>query len=672
MPPMIDDSRLRFEQLGQLCRLLPFSIGASLLLAPIAAWVLWASTPHVLMLGWLMALLGCSVWRLTFWRAHRALRATAPDLPLPQVELRVRRLASSFRFGSLLAGMIWGSAALLLYVPSNVVLQTVLAFLLAGVTAGSTSSLATDRRAALAFQLPILLPLAGRLLWQHDEVHIAMAIMVLVYGSFITSTVHWLNAHIRQNTLLRLTALGREQALLQSEAQYRALALHDALTQLPNRLALQSTLSLRLMQAQEAGSGLALLYFDVDNFKDINDSRGHGCGDALLVEVAQRLRRHAAAEDFVARIGGDEFIVIRAAPVDVPAVEAFVARILASLAQPWLFDGVPVAIGASAGIGIFPDDGVDSETLMEHADIALYQAKGAGRNNYRFFTSNMEEARQERILLQRALAEAIGTEQLSIEYQPVVEIPSGQVIGMEALARWQHPERGLILPEVFNPIAEKCNLIDALGEQVLRLICAQLQAWRSERIALVPISFNVSPRQFGQGRYHELLARVLAQFDVPGTLLHLEITEAARMRGPRQQPTTLEALRALGVKLYYGTGFSSLNFLKDVPIDGLKIDKSFIQDLGDAARGTAIIGAVVGIGGSLGIEVVAEGVESVKQAVQLAACGCHAAQGAYFYGPMSAAKAGELLRKHESKHTWTDTLRKRMLVWAGALSGALP
>jgi diguanylate cyclase (GGDEF)-like protein len=426
------------------------------------------------------------------------------------------------------------------------------------------------------------------------------------------------------------------------------------------------------MQAQEAAAGLALLYFDVDNFKDINDSRGHGCGDALLVEVAQRLRRHAAAEDLVARIGGDEFIVLRSAPVDIPAVEAFVVRVLASLAQPWLFDGVPVAIGASVGIGIFPSDGVDSERLMEHADIALYQAKLTGRNNYQFFAPNMEESRYERILLQEALAEAIGTEQLSIEYQPVVEIPSGRVIGMEALARWQHPERGLILPEVFIPIAENCALIDALGEQVLRLICAQLQAWRSEGIALVPISFNVSPRQLGLGRYHELLATVLAQFGVAGALLHLEITEAARMRGLRQQRTTLEALRALGVKLYYGTGVSSLSFLKDVPIDGLKIDKTFVQDLGNVARGTAIIGAVVGIGGSLGISVVAEGVESVKQAVQLAACGCHAAQGPYFYGSMTAAQAGELLRAQAPKHTWTDTLRKRMLVWAGSWAGSLP
>jgi len=337
-----------------------------------------------------------------------------------------------------------------------------------------------------------------------------------------------------------------------------------------------------------------------------------------------------------------------------------------------LFDGAPVAIGASVGIGVFPGDGVDSESLMEHADIALYQAKVTGRNNYRFFAPNMEESRHERIQLQRALADAIGTERLSIEYQPVVEIPSGRVIGMEALPRWQHPERGLILPEVFIPIAESCALIDALGEQVLRLICAQLQAWRSEGIALVPISFNVSPRQFGPGRYHELLAKVLAQFDVAGALLHLEITEAARMRGLREQSTMLEALRALGVKIYYGTGFSSLSFLKDVPIDGLKIDKTFVQDLGNVARGTAIIGAVVGIGGSLGISVVAEGVESVKQAVQLAAGGCHAAQGPYFYGSMTAAKAGALLRAQAPKHTWTDTLRKRMSVWAGSWAGSLP
>ena len=665
---MTDNSsnQLQVEQLRQLCRLLPLSVGTSVLLALIVVSVLWHSTGHIVMLSWFAALCGCSAWRLGFLHRHRRLQLAGLDLSQPEHIARVRRFGSSFVFSSLISGAIWGSSALLLYPPGNMVLQLFLVFVLAGVTSGSASSFAANTRAALAFQLPVLLPLAARLLLQPDAAHAGMGLMVLIYAAFIVASVYWVNSHITENIILRLQAVRREQALHDSEARYRELAFHDALTGLPNRHALQPALSLRLTQAQGAGLRLALTYFDIDNFKDINDSRGHGCGDALLVEVAQRLRRYASPEDIVARIGGDEFIVVHVGAPDLAAVTAFVSQLSTRLTESWLFEGEPIRVSASVGVSIYPDHGDDPEVLIKHADIALYRAKALGRNNYQFFAPDMRDDLQGRILLERALAAAISSKKLSVAYQPVVELRTGRILGLEALARWHDSDRGQVSPEIFIPLAEQSGLIDALGEQVLRLVCTQLRDWRTTAVPLVPISLNVSPRQFDQGRLHELIAAVSAELEVDPKLFQIEITESALLRGARHHRTTLEALRALGVKVYFGTGYSSLNYLKHMPIDGLKIDRAFVHEMANDPRDAAIVGAIISIGLSLGIRVVAEGVESTQQAEQLLALGCGAAQGYYFHRPMPAARCCEFLREFGPHRAWTDTLRNRMLQWMGA------
>ncbi len=449
------------------------------------------------------------------------------------------------------------------------------------------------------------------------------------------------------------------------------LAHRDSLTGLPNRLYLKSRLPKLAAEAQRDGSKLALLYIDLDHFKDVNDSLGHSCGDRLLVAVAKRLRACISAGDLVVRMSGDEFIVIAVGLPAASAVDYIARRIQESLSAPIDIDGVRLSIVASIGISLCPADGTNLEQLLKHADIALYQAKSRGRGNHQFFTGDMQAQLSDRLELERALRRAIGGGQLFIEYQPSFDLGTGAPVGFEALLRWNHPQLGLVAPGRFIPIAEQGSLILDLGLWVLRQVCRQLSDWHLEGLPLLPVSINVTPRQFEHGRLVDTISGLTREFDIDANLLHFEITESAAMQHSEQQLGALQALRQLGSRILiddFGTGYSSLSYLKHLPIDALKIDRAFVRDMATDSNDAAIVSAIIGIARSLGLHVVAEGVETAQQVDCLRKLGCETAQGFYFSRPVPAAEARVLLEKLGARRRAGDTAR--LAVLRGGGSGA--
>lgn len=447
----------------------------------------------------------------------------------------------------------------------------------------------------------------------------------------------------------------------------RKLAFIEPLTGLPNRALLNDRLTHAVARHKRAATPnpekLALLLLDLDGFKLVNDSFGHAAGDLVLKEVATRLGTVTRESDTLARLGGDEFVLMTEDVASAADCAPFAQRILEALRRPFDVHGQQVAIGGSVGIVVYPDHG-ELDKLLTHADTAMYVAKRSGGNTYAVFEPHMDAQAAQQLTIRNELRHAVESDQFFVEYQPIVELAGGQIVALEALARWRHPQRGLIPPGQFIPLAERCGLIDALGEKILRLVGAQLREWTNDLVPVVPVAINVSPRQLERGQIDALIRTVTREFDIDPVLIQVEITESALMDSTRQNLTTLEALRALGIKILiddFGTGYSSLNYIKQMPIDCLKVDRSFVRDMSDDPRDTAIIRAILSIAHSLGMSVIAEGVESGQQARQLAELGCTAAQGYYYHRPMAAASCRVLLSQIHPQQTWTDTLRLRVL-----------
>ena len=434
-----------------------------------------------------------------------------------------------------------------------------------------------------------------------------------------------------------------ESATRDSELKMRFLAQHDALTNLPNRAMFQEQAQHLVAQAGRHQRRAAMLFVDLDNFKQVNDSLGHGTGDALLKAAAERLRHAIRAEDLVARLGGDEFC-IRLGEIAGPADAAAVAqKLLASLADNFRIGEREMYVTASIGIGCFPEDGQDADTLLMHADVAMYRAKDQGRNGYQFFSADMNRDARGVLALIPALRLACEQGQLRAYYQPRFDMATGRPTGMEALIRWQHPERGLLPPGEFISIAEDTGLIVPIGEWILREACAQARRWSADGRSPLKVGVNLSMRQL---RHPGLLDQVRAALEssgLPPASLELEITESMAMRSPEVIQQTLRELAKLGVGLSlddFGTGYSSLSQLKRFPLHALKIDKSFVDGLPGDEHDAAITRAVIAIAGSLNLEIVAEGVESAAQRDFLLAEGARQCQG-YFYGKPCTAEEFE-------------------------------
>lgn len=442
------------------------------------------------------------------------------------------------------------------------------------------------------------------------------------------------------------------------------IAQKDPLTGLPNRAYLRTRLPQVLRKLAGSTRLLALIYVDIDHFKNINDSRGHPQGDQLLRTIAQRLRAAVAAHDVVVRMGGDEFVVVAALMPDQPAVEAVAVRLQTVIAAPVVLESETHAVTASMGIAIFPRDGVDAETLLKHADIALYRAKEAGRSCHRVYSADWTQQISENVAFEQALHRAQGTDQFFLEYQPVVELSSGRIMSLEALMRWRHPEQGVIAPGRFIPIAESSGLIVPIGEQALRMVFRQLQAWLHESVSIVPVAVNLSPLQLERMDFAALVEQLSQESGVPTRWLRFEVTESAIMKETERFISSLAALRALGCQVLiddFGTGYSSLSYLNQLPVDVLKVDRSFVSKLEHDASSLPIVTAILDMAKQLKLTTVAEGVETPEQAALLLELGCDYGQGYLYSKPVSAGACRALLQELQQVAPLTQTVLVRAL-----------
>ncbi len=412
-----------------------------------------------------------------------------------------------------------------------------------------------------------------------------------------------------------------------AEEKIRYLAEHDGLTGLPNRNSLQARLAAAVERVEASGESLSVICIDLDHFKEANDQHGHVAGDSLLVETARRLQSVVQAPSFAARLGGDEFIVVQIAGGDQPTAAAELSgRLIDLLAAPVMYDSQELAMGASLGVSLYPDDGRTAEALMANADMALYRAKESGRGVYRFFKREMDDSIRERRNLARDLRQGIADEELVVHYQPLARAADGEVCGFEALVRWNHPTRGMISPLEFIPVAEENGLIGPLGDWVLRRACADAASWEKP----LRIAVNLSPIQLHNPALPTLVHEVLITSGLSPSRLELEITESALFKDYQRALDNLRRLKALGVRIAmddFGTGFSSLSTLQSFPFDKIKIDKSFVENIHRHDRATVIVRAVLGLGRSLEIPVVAEGVETEEQILFLRGENCTELQG---------------------------------------------
>ena len=428
---------------------------------------------------------------------------------------------------------------------------------------------------------------------------------------------------------------------LDHQRKMSRMARRDVLTGLPNRVHLQKLLPRLLARAARDGTRLALMNLDLDHFKHVNDSLGHGIGDRLLASVARRLRTSVAANDVVVRMGGDEFVIVATLLPDALVVDSIAERIRRALAVPLDIEGVTLSVTPSIGISVFPEDGDNAEQLLKHADIALYTAKDRGRGNHQFYTPEMNTRLNERVGLERALRHALDNNELFVEYQPCFDLQTMRTVSLEALLRWRTADGMLIPPSRFIPIAEQSNLIVEIGEYVLRRVCQQLSEWQRQRVPLVPVSVNISVRQIENAPLASLVTQLAQELGIDANLLYFEITESAAMQNSQQQLGALQALRNLGSRILiddFGTGYSSLSYLKHLPIDTLKIDRAFVRDMASDTNDAAIVRAIVGVAKSLGLMLVAEGIESAEQLECLRKLGCECGQGFFFSPPVSASR----------------------------------
>jgi len=432
-----------------------------------------------------------------------------------------------------------------------------------------------------------------------------------------------------------------------AERRIRHLAHYDSLTSLPNRTLLNAHLTEAIEGARERQRGAAVLFTDLDRFKYVNDTLGHQAGDELLLAVAQRLRACVRDGDLVARTGGDEFVIVLD-NLDTGSMPEDVAeRILTSLSRPFELHGRQLTVTLSIGIALFPNDGLDGAALIKHADTAMYLAKERGRNNYQFFDRGLSERFSERLDLENRLRRAVEEGQLALFYQPQVDTLSGELIGMEALIRWRQPDGSMIAPDVFIPIAEEAGLIVPIGAWVLHEACRQNQAWQTAGLSYVPVSVNLSARQFDDAGLLDTIRGALADTGLAPAFLDLELTESLVMRNPEHTRNLLAECKKLGLQLSvddFGTGYSSLAYLKRFPIDRLKIDRSFIDEIVTQADDAAIAQTIVAMAHTLRLEVVAEGVETDAQLALLRRWRCDAYQGYLCSRPMSADDMTRLLR----------------------------
>ena len=435
-----------------------------------------------------------------------------------------------------------------------------------------------------------------------------------------------------------------------TELELVRLAHYDQLTSLPNRTLLRERVDHALARALRAGSGVATLILDMDRFKEINDMLGHEIGDKLLIEAAERVLASVRDQDTVARLGGDEFAVILEGVSEAKEVLPVIERIIASLSEVTMIDGHEVNSSTSVGIAMYPENGRDLSELLRAADLAMYQAKSSGRGRYQFFADAMQEEAQSRHALEWALRRAVEKDEFELVYQPQICLRTGVVIGVEALIRWRSPTRGLLTPYHFISGLEEFGLINEVGEWVLRTACEQVRRWHAMDFEPMRIGVNVSAQQFEDPMLLDKIRNALKETKIPPSFLELELTESCLMSDPAQAGALLREIREIGVRIAiddFGTGYSSLTYLNEFPLNALKIDKNFVQGVESNDRGGPISNMIIGLGQNLGLEVIAEGVETEAQLMYMREHGCDIAQGYFYAYPESPEKLTDWLKANQ-------------------------
>ncbi len=445
----------------------------------------------------------------------------------------------------------------------------------------------------------------------------------------------------------------------QAEHNLRYLARHDALTGLLNRAALQDELGRAIGRSKRNQKRFAVMFIDLDRFKHINDTLGHGVGDAMIKTCAERLKSRLRSDDVVARFGGDEFVLLVENLSAAGDAEAIAQKMLASCTEPFLIEGHELHIGCSIGVSVHPQDGGDAETLLKNADMAMYRAKDSGRGTYRLYDPHMNAGSSERLMMEGALRRAMERGELEMHYQPQMDLRSRRIVGVEALMRWRHPVLGLISPAQFIPIAEETGLIEPMGKWALEQACAQARAWLERGLPPVQMAVNLSPRQLDSFALVETVATVLQSSGLPPSMLELEITESAMMKNTEHAVLLLQRLRDMGVRLAiddFGTGYSSLSYLRRFPLSTVKIDRSFINDLPHNNDAQALVDGIIKLAHSLRMEVIAEGVETPEQLDYLATRGCDQIQGYWLCKPAPAEEAGGFIGSHQRNYQFAPKL----------------
>ena len=455
----------------------------------------------------------------------------------------------------------------------------------------------------------------------------------------VTGLLAWLLTNDLDHTMRQLES--EKRALLESHARIEVLAQRDGLTGLPNRTLARERLDFLLQQARRSGAMVAVMFLDLDNFKTINDSLGHAAGDDLLCQVADKLRACVRESDTVARVSGDEFLILLGDLQDEDAIVAVVAKVTHVLGRAFAIEGVEVLVTASLGIAVAPRDGDTADALLKNADTAMYQAKDAGRNTFCFFDASMNESVSEHLHIASALRAALAAGELQLHYQPQFDLPSGRILGAEALLRWRHPELGYIPPGKFIPIAERSGLINEIGAWVLRQACRDAQAWRHDGLGDLRVAVNVSPLQFRRDDIEREVARALADSGLPATALELELTESLLVADARNIGEVLQRLGAQGVQIAiddFGTGYSNLGYLRRFSVHRLKIDQSFVRRMCANAHDEGLVRAIIEMAHCLDLQTVAEGVEDSETLERLHAFGCEFGQG-FHWSPALPAEA---------------------------------
>lgn len=622
------------------------SVGA-LLGALVLVYAVWDHLPPLRPLAWIAALAAVHIVATVLaWFFARRDRAV---LEQPRWYRRLHWVAIAL-------AVTWGSGTLLLYVPGDPMLQALLGMVMIAVSAVAVPALAPSFRTYLPFALIVILPAAARLALSGNRVGVATSLLCLISLGVLILMARRSHQHIVDAISHKLSYADLADELRnevserrRAEDRARHLAYFDQLTRLPNRARYLEALERLLHRVTEDGGRLSVMLVNLDRFKTVNDSFGPEAGDLILKRAARRLKEEMEVGGGVARLSGrDEFALF--VPGDGDHAMQVAERLLVEIAKPVTIGAHEIHITASIGVAMFPRHGEDPETLLRNADIAMYRAKGDGRGSMRVYDQTMQAEARDRLLRENALRKALEREEFVLHFQPLVDTGAGggrqRVTGFEALVRWNSPDRGLVYPDNFIPLAEETGLIVPLGEWVLREACRQAVSWQELQDGGVHIAVNLSLGQFATGQLPETVTKALAETGLAPERLYLEITESLAMVDREANIATLNELRKLGVKLAlddFGTGNSSLSHLKHLPVHQLKIDREFSHDLDTDGHDAAIARATITLARSLGLEVIAEGVEKQSQMAWLAGEGCALMQGFYFAKPSPAEDIQHLI-----------------------------